>query len=459
MRKMKKLIRFIALMLVFSTTTVTMVTVNPTPAQAACCSCCSCISSVISTDITNWIQDLIEIDLHLFINILIHQITWFDWTFWQQHMLPLFMQTGTQFAAVGTLQVTMIGQFMDAQQQLETQRVLQKLHARATKDYMPTTGMCEFGTRVMGLAATERKGEAASLILTRRSTARFLGNTGVAAAGGSEDDIVARFRQFSTTYCNPHDNNGSMAVICYGSMAAANALNANDRARINADINYERTLWSPKTVQTDLTDDNPTDTEIDDTADEDIFALANNLYGFEIYDRMSPNKMGNRPDGDISGAQTALMNVRAATAKTKVAENSYNAIVGLKTEGTGASIEFIQAYLRELGIRDYIGFGDDYIEEFLGENPSYDAQMELLTKTAYQSSLFYTNLYESPANVERKGVAMQAIGLMQKFDLLKSHLRTEASLSILLELAVEQLQREIEDNIRATDINSGIFRQ
>lgn len=456
MRRMKKFIRFIALALVFSTTAAATITVNPTPAQAACCSCCTCISSVVSTDITNWIQDLIEIDIHMFIGILIHQITWFDFTFWQQHMLPLFMQMGTQLAAVGTHQVTTIGMFMDAQQQLETQRTLQKLHARATKDYMPTTGMCEFGTRVMGLAATERKGEATALILTRRSTNRFLGNVGSAAAEGQEDDIVARFRQFSTTYCNPSDNNGSMAVICYGSMAAVGALDADDRARINADINYERTLLSPKTVQTDLTDDAPADAELEDVADEEIFALANNLYGFETYDRMAPNKLTNAPADDISGAQSALLDLRASVAKTKVAENSYNALVGLKTEGSGGSIEFIQAYLEELGVRSYLG-GEDYIEEFLGENPSYDAQMELLTKTAYQSSLFYTNLYESPANVERKGVAMQAIGLMQKFDLLKSHLRTEASLSILLELGVEQLQREIEDNIRATDQNSGIF--
>ena len=42
---------------------------------------------------------------------------------------------------------------------------------------------------------------------------------------------------------------------------------------------------------------------------------------------------------------------------------------------------------------------------------------------------------------------MQAIGLMQKFDLFKSYLRSEASLSILLELAVMDLQQEIEDEI------------
>ena len=43
---------------------------------------------------------------------------------------------------------------------------------------------------------------------------------------------------------------------------------------------------------------------------------------------------------------------------------------------------------------------------------------------------------------------MQGIKLMQKFDMLKSALRSEASMSILLEMAVIDLQTEIEDQIQ-----------
>jgi hypothetical protein len=77
--------------------------------------------------------------------------------------------------------------------------------------------------------------------------------------------------------------------------------------------------------------------------------------------------------------------------------------------------------------------------------PSYYAQMEVLTKKIYQNPDFYTNLYDKPANVERKEVAMQAIGLMQKFDLFKSYLRTEASLSVLLETSIQDLQDKVQD--------------
>ena len=145
--------------------------------------------------------------------------------------------------------------------------------------------------------------------------------------------------------------------------------------------------------------------------------------------------------------------MRAAAAKTKVAENSFNALMAMKGEGTAGSRAFIAAYLEELGLPAA------EIDQFLGVNPSYNAQMEILTKKAYQTPLFYTNLYDKPANVVRKGVAMQAIGLIQKFDLLKSYLRTEASLSILLELSVQQLQREIEDNIQAFDVQGVTLKE
>ena len=139
--------------------------------------------------------------------------------------------------------------------------------------------------------------------------------------------------------------------------------------------------------------------------------------------------------------------MRSIIAKRGVAENSFNAIVGLKSEGTAGSKEFLYALLKDLGIPEI------EIPKILGENPSYDTQMNILTKKIYQNPNFYTNLYDKPANVARKNVAMQAIGLMQKFDTFKSHLRSEASLSILLELAVTNLQRKAESNIGAPSGN------
>ncbi len=407
-------------------------TVKPKKVEAVCCAdCCLCLGQ-IGTDLYGWILDWLMINFYIYIQLEIHRVIFFDFNFWQRRMLPLFMNIGNQLAAVGMQQVMIIGMFFDAKEQLETQRLLQEMHARANKDYHPSIGMCEFGTRIKSLVSSERKGEMNSLILSERSLDRFLGNKDTGAAEGQKSDIAIRFDAFQTKYCNSFDNNNGLSFICPATSTSASA-----RDRFNKDIDYQRTVADPWTIDFDLTDgDDPSH------SDEEILAMANNLYGFNSFERPDYKKIKNTIR-DVSDLQKAYLDMRAVVAKTKVAENSFNALMALKSEGTSGSKEFIASYLQELGIPD------KEIDEFLGENPSYYAQMEILTKKAYQSPIFYTNLYDKPANIERKGVALQAIGLIQKFDLLKSYLRTEASLSILLELSVDKLQREIEDNIQA----------
>lgn len=427
----------VAVLVVVASFSATMVTAPPRQAEAiSCCSGCNCTSETTSADISGWLSDYIEINIHFALQLQIfHQEIWFDYTYWQRYMLPSFIQMGVQLGSVGTQQVMIIGMFLDAKEQMETQRLLQELHARANKDYQPSIGMCEFGTRVKSLAASERKGEMNALILSERSLDRFLGNKSTGGFGGTKTDVKIRLSSFKAKYCDSFDNNNGLSFICAGIESSKNPSQA-QKNRFNKDINYQRTIENPWTIDVDFTvGGSPSETE------EEIFALSNNLYGFESFGIVDSKKIQNV--ASVNDLQKAYLDMRAVVAKIKVAENSFNAIVALKSEGTVGSKEFLVSYLQELGMPT----GD--INAFIGENPSYHAQMEILTKKAYQSPLFYTNLYDKPANVERKGVAMQAIGLMQKFDLLKSNLRTEASLSVLLELSVEQLQKKVEDNIRA----------
>lgn len=416
-----------------------MLSVPPKDAEAiSCCSGCNCTSETLSADTSGWIQDLVLINAHLAFQLqFMHQTIWFDATYWQRYMLPLFIQMGNQLGGVGTQQVMMIGMFIDAKEQMETQRLLQELHARANKDYQPSIGMCEFGTRIKSLASSERLGEMNALILSERSLDRYLGNSGTGGSGGSKADITIRLNAFKGKFCSSFDNNNSLSFICADTVPTAA-----EKIRLNKDIDFQRTFENPWTIDMNMT--------VGGTAselEEEIFALSNNLYGFESFDTADSDALQNKKR--ISDIQKAYLDMRAVVAKTKVAENSFNAIIAMKTEGTVGSKEFIVSYLEELGMPS----GD--INAFVGENPSYHAQMEILTKKAYQSPLFYTNLYDKPTNVERKGVAMQAIGLMQKFDLFKSNLRTEASLSVLLELSVEQLQRKVEDDLRSLNEQKG----
>ena len=441
-----KVLKIMLIIALFVSTITTVLFVTPKSANAVCCSdCCTCIVETLSEDFPAWIVTALEINIYMWIKLLIHQFLWFDTVYWEQNVLPAFMMMGNQFAAVGTMQVMIIGQFIDAKEQLETQRLLQELNARASKEYHPSLGMCEFGTRVTSLASSERKGEANALILSERSSDRLLGNANTGAQGGSKDDIEIRLNQFQKEYCDIFDSGSSLRFLC---PALTPPLTAAVKSRLNKDIDYQKTIQDPWTIGFDLTAGG---TPSDD--DEEIIAMANNLYGYDTFIRSDYEALTNKPSNAVSTAQQAYLDMRAVVAKTKVAENSFNALVAMKGEGTSGSRTFIDAYLQELGMPS------SEINQFLGTNPSYNAQMEVLTKKAYQTPIFYTNLYDKPANVARKAVAIQAIGLMQKFDLLKSYLRTEASLSVLLEISILQLQREVEDNIRAFDKNRATLKE
>jgi len=431
-----KILNMVLILTIFIAATATVISISPKPAYAVCCSsCCTCIFETIQEDFPDWILTALEINIYIWIKLLIHQFLWFDMTYWEQNVLPVFMNMGNQLAAVGTMQVMIIGQFIDAKQQLETQRLLQELNAQASKEYHPSLGMCEFGTRVISLASSERKGEANALILSERSSDRLLGNVGTGARAGSKDDIAIRLKAFQEEYCNVFDNGFGLEALCPTLTPPQTAVIKN---RFNRDIDYQKTVQDPWTIEFDLTA-----AGVPSENDEEIVAMANNLYGYDTFVRSDFESLKYNVEEGISTAQKAYLNMRSVVAKTKVAENSFNALISMKGEGTAGSRAFIDAYLEELGMPS------SEIGQFLGTNPSYNAQMEVLTKKAYQTPMFYTNLYDKPANIARKGVAMQAIGLIQKFDLLKSYLRTEASLSVLLEVSILQLQREVEDNIRA----------
>ena len=70
--------------------------------------------------------------------------------------------------------------------------------------------------------------------------------------------------------------------------------------------------------------------------------------------------------------------------------------------------------------------------------------MEMLTRKMYQNPQFYTNLYTSPENLKRTGVALQALQLMHDRDRFEGSLRREMLLSTILEMKLRESQEVVE---------------
>lgn len=433
------------------------------PAQA----CCSCNLTVIEgLDEDQWFNasgntlDVINDHLDAEFNA---QETWMIASLFEDNILPAMMLMAEQLTVVAMSQVQIFGAFLDAKHQMETQRIFQKLQAEAHKDYHPSVGMCEFGSAAKSLAASERKGEVAAITLSQRSLDRQLGSPNQSASYGIGLDKESRVYQFQNHYCNPNDQNSGLWQMCRGvaptDPPGPSSVSAVMRNRFNKDIDFAATVEYPWTLDVDFTNAALTNDE------RNIFALASNLYAHDVFTRPAPADLATPHDGrigaDLTDIQKVYMDVRSLVAKRSVAETSFNSIVGMKSAGTAGSRDYLVALLVDLGIVDPASPGDPAaaeaeVQRLLGNNPSYHAQMEVLTKKIYQNPKFYSNLYDKPANVMRKGVALQAIGLMQKFDMFKSHLRSEASMSILLEMAVMKLQDDVENKLNVNEGDGNI---
>lgn len=355
---------------------------------------------------------------------------WMIKDFWEDKLLPGLMLMTEQLTVAAMQQVQIIGTFFDAKHQLETQRLFQELAAQAHKDYHPSEGMCTFGTSVRSLAASARNTEFASDLLATRALARqTLQGDVVSSPIGA--DRMSRFNQFITTYCEPKDNAGTLDVLCG---AGGNA------ARRNKDINYTATLDVPMTLEMDMTM-GAAGGSADKNDAEDILALGANLYGHQVPSIIMKGTISLDKDNKPSPGANLLQDVRALTAKRMVAHNSFAAQAAQKAMGEKEVEPYLTALLKGMGVPD------DDIKNMIGERPSYYAQMEILTKKIYQNPVFYTDLYDKPANVRRKEVAMQAIDLMQKRDMFRSLLRAEASLSVMLETLVAAEQRILANEI------------
>ncbi len=405
-----------------------ILSIMPASAEAQVCRKCGACEPYVTSCAQESKKQSDETIKHITAEWLVHR-EWVIKEFWEARLLPALMLMTEQLTVAAMQQVQIVGTFFDAKHQLESQRLLQELAAQAHKDYQPSEGMCTFGTGMRSLAASDRNTEFTAEILSTRALARqtLQGDN----VSGSAEDRRSRFAQFTETYCEPKDNANGLSLLCGGGGPVE---------RRNRDIDFTATLDAPATLTMDMTEG------AKDAADgsnhaEDIFALAANLYGHKVPEIIKRPYLSVDKDDQPSAGAKLLQNMRAVIAKRSVAQNSYAAIAAQKAQGEKEVQPYLVALLKEMGVPD------DDITAMLGERPSYYAQMEVLTKKIYQSPNFYTDLYDKPANVKRKEVAMQAIDLMQKRDMFRSLLRSEANLSVMLETQIAAEQRILENEI------------
>lgn len=332
-----------------------------------------------------------------------------------------------------------VGTLFDAKTQLETQRKHQELRAAANKDYQPSETMCRFGSYVKSLAQTEEKMRQNKQALNAMLTPRYRNAEFASSTEGYTTDIDARIDQFRRVYCDINDNNSGLRYMCdHDQDLSGGPSGAPDNSpRINRDVDYTRLINNPLTLEIDFAD------AVSTADEEDVMALAKHLYWPRPFPAIIDRAVGTDYQAYLAARRhMAAASVAHSSFINLVAEKS-SAVDRLGTDADPASFSgwsHMKAMMREFGL------SDADIHEMLGANPSYYAQMDILTKKIYQNPQFFTNLYDKPVNVERINVALDAISLMQGRDRFEAMLRREMLGSLLVEQALQRHQEEV--NVR-----------
>jgi hypothetical protein len=90
-----------------------------------------------------------------------------------------------------------------------------------------------------------------------------------------------------------------------------------------------------------------------------------------------------------------------------------------------------------------MGWDSDYrISQILGEDPSYYAQREVITKLLFYNPQFFLGLVDTPANVMRQRVMLQSFKMIANWNRFEEALRREMILSMLVEIKLRKLYRQ-----------------
>lgn len=308
----------------------------------------------------------------------------------------------------------MMGTFFNGQANLDAHRALQQAQAKAARKYLPSEALCRYGSLSLGLSASEaiantNKNIMANMLIDKDSG---IENTQASLQGKLE----AQMKSFTGSNCDYTDSNTALAKACRN--------NRND-TRFNGDLDYTRNIDAPMTIPVDFSNSTA------EPQEQDILALTENLF---------PTKNLNKQPKENDYVRNS-QSFYSLQAFRSLARNSFLSLVSEKAQGTSNSASFINALMTALGVPAASA------RAMMGDNPSYYAQMEVMTKKIYQDPAFYVNLMETPANVARQQAAIRAIKLQQQNDFAKVVKRREMLLAALLELKIREKSKMVNQRL------------
>ena len=341
--------------------------------------------------------------------------------YFKKYVLPSIQRMTQHLSAAALNQTFIIGTFFDAKQQLEARRNFEALKFEAHKDYQPSQGFCSIGTSARSLVHSDLSARQNAHALNRLSMLRATSNQSLPTYDSAKsDDTEERWDRFVRVHCDvrsngfggPNEKAHGLDGVCKSGVRPED---------MNKDVDFTAGLDQKRTVNVNFTN------AAMEGDEHNIMALGQNLYG--------SNNLPAKVVGFLKSKEEShrYFPLRSIMAKRNVARGTFDAHVAMKSSGLNSDAQSDPETYRYLAAAlSDLGMSETEILELIGENPSYFAQLEVLSKRLYQSPNFIAALYDSPANVKRKAAALTAINLMVDRAIFESEMRQETLLSVLL---------------------------
>jgi hypothetical protein len=331
-------------------------------------------------------------------------------------------QMANQISAGLSAQTSSLGTFLNAQNQQDALLSLQKKQFARHQDQRVGDGLCRFPSLSNGLLRSDKLSALHQIALSEYSLDRQFFSLDPAIQGqqrtqkqnlirNSQNDRAERWRQYTQKFCDRADGDEALKSVC----------RSNNDTLQNADISFGRSFWAQPTLDVTLDETGANRTATPDQ--ETLFALQKNLYANELL-TTDLNQSLRTPEN--------MAHLRGVLAKRSIAENSFHALASQRIQGSDKITASSLALLQELGVPT------QEAQKLLTNRPSYNAQMEVLTRKLYQTPRFYENLLTTRADQTRQQTAMKSIELMQGRDVYRSLERSEMLLALLVEMKLSE---------------------
>lgn len=310
-------------------------------------------------------------------------VKWWD-EFWFYNLRPAMQAMTVQLNVSDADQSRVLGSFGDAMDMNRTNLALMQSEIESHRALRPSENECVAATVSGGMARAAAIRKAYNAAAPVEALRRSNNETGTPGAGGSGEDLSARWATYVERYCDPGMNAGNAGCAAPGAFAGR-------------DLDIAGEIFSKDTI---------------DVRDADVKRIVDDMV-MNLAEPFVPNPVPASVTSAAEGREY-LMELNAYKTKRQVVYDALYHIVSRRVPGGTAMGEFIRAMREQTPSAGTSGLDGSYISD----SPSHNEIMEVMMSERFRTGTYGTEQVTEPEANGREAVIQQAFMAISMSDTL-----------------------------------------